>query len=163
MLGTLPNRKGCLTRARRQSSPSARKTVLILFEFLIFPSPVTTRFRRPLTSCLSCVSSVCRRCFVSSSHGCSPLFLLLSLPRSVFLPVCYFESQKYQIFVCSTIDFPAAVSHVPLLASFRSAVPFFCFCTLYLLNFSLLILHCIFSSSTSPRRKNFFHTISGHL
>lgn len=162
MLGTLPNRKGCLTRARRQSSPPARKTVLILFEFLIFPSPVTTRFRRPLTSCLSCVSSVCRRCLrVTVAHHFFFSYLCLAMCS------CLCVILKVKNIKFSSVPPLIFLQQCPTFLSSRAFDPqyrfFFCFCTLYLLNFSLLILHCIFSSSTSPRGKNFFHTISGHL
>lgn len=143
-----------MTRARRQSSPPARKTVLILFEFLIFPSPVTTASSTAHVVpqlCVLCVSSLssCLRVTVAHQFFFSYLCLTVCSCLCVILKV---KNIKFS----STIDFPAAVSHVPLLASFRSAIPFFfCFCTLYLLNFCLLILHCIFSSPTYPRRKTF--------
>lgn len=47
----------------------------------------------------------------NSHHTFSSVGPLLSLPLPC-LPVscvCYFESQKYQIFACSTIDFPAVL------------------------------------------------------
>lgn len=108
-LGTLPNRKGCLTRARRQSSPPARKTVLILFEFLIFPSPVTTTWSTAHVVpqlCVLCVSSLSSCLRVTVAHQfffsylclavCSCLCVILkvknikfsSVPPLIFLQQC---------------------------------------------------------------------------
>lgn len=144
-LGTLPNRKGCLTRARRQSSPPARKTVLILFEFLIFPSPVTTTSSSAHVVpqlCVLCVSSLssCLRVTVAHHFFFSYLCLAVCSCLCVILKV---KNIKF-----SSVPPLIFLQQCPTFLSSRALDPqyrfFCCFCTLYLLNFSLLILHCIF-------------------
>lgn len=147
---------------RRQSSPPARKTVLILFEFLIFPSfPRQDDFVNFVPQlCVLCESplSSCLRVTVAHHFFFSYLCLAVCSCLCVILKV---KNIKF-----SSVPPLIFLQQCPTFLSSRAFDPqyrFFGFCTLYLLNFSLLILHCIFSSPTSPRRKNFFHTISGHL